>query len=136
MKTILKAGLMCAILCVGFAPASSAFAQQQRRVAQVMISGVYGNLDVGSVSGDIGGMLIYITEADGMDYYATVQEAQGVVGDPVLVKIQVKGADISFALEQSGSTARRFTGKITTAGLTLMETGGERMFLKRKCTYR
>lgn len=135
MKTILKALLLCSIICVGFAPASFAQAQR-RRVPQVMISGVYGSLQVGSVSGDIGGMLIYITEADGMDFYATVQEAQGVVGDPVLVKIQVKGANIDFALEQSGSPARRFTGRITTAGLTLMETGGERMFLKRKCTYR
>lgn len=136
MKIVLKAVLVCSIFCVGFAPASSVVAQQRRRVPQVMVSGVYGSLEVGSVSGDIGGMLIYITEADGMQYYATVQEAQGVIGTPVLVKVQVKGSNIEFALEQSGSAARRFTGRITTAGLTLMETGGERMFLKRKCTYR
>lgn len=108
----------------------AAFAQ-----AKFTTTGYFNGIKMTSAeSGDYGGMSVYLTESDGT-LYALVTEAAGSIMTPVLVKAAVTGKDmrgIEFTL-RGDNGARKFTGTVTAAGLTL-NSAGTRSVLKRECS--
>jgi hypothetical protein len=128
MRVVLRSVLVCA-LCLTFIPAASA--QQGHKSKTFHTEGVFGNIAAGE-GGDYAGMQLYLTDSDGQ-FYATVTIAEGVLLPPVLVKVkvQVEARKIEFELP-GGDGARKFTGTVTAAGLSLNE-GGNKIFLKRIC---
>jgi hypothetical protein len=114
-------------------------AQKRRGQPTIKVAGVYDNVTVGQGSGDLEGMQVILIEGRG-EYYAVVQIASGgaELPAPVLVKANVKGANIDFTVsepEGQGSQPKKFTGSVTNAGLRLRNSGGESSFLKRnKCS--
>ncbi len=127
MKIAVRIILWCTVGALLAAPTLG----QKRRPSQPPFhtSGIYSNITLGE-GGDLGGMEIFLTDSDN-GFYATVQIAEGVLGVPRLIKVQGRGLNIEFTLP-SGDGSRKFTGKISAAGVMLYESG-EGSFLKRKC---
>jgi len=103
-------------------------------VPTVKITGVYEDIKVGKESGDLEGARLIIIEGSG-DYYGLLQIAAGgpELPAPVLVKVTVKLASISFTLPQSdGDQAQKFTGTVTASGLRLRSSPDDVYVLKRK----
>ena len=97
----------------------------------VAIAGVYENFTVGKGSGDLEGMRVVIVPA-GDGYYAIVQVAQGGAEDPKpeFVQTAVKGKTVSFTVGEI-----KYTATVTATGMTVKDSSGQRLMLKRKaCT--
>lgn len=125
MRAVLRSVLLCA-LCLTFIPNASA----QRGHKSFHTEGVFGNITAGE-GGDYAGMQVYLTDSDGQ-FYATVTIAEGVLLPPVLVKVKVQVGARKVEFELPGEGARKFTGTVTAAGLSLNE-GANKIFLKRIC---
>ena len=123
--------LLCCVLCASLASLATARQGGRAKAKVFHTSGTYSDITAGQ-GGDYGGMEIYLTDSDGQ-FYATVTVAEGVLLPPVLVKVnvQVETRRVEFELPTENG-ARKFTGTVSAAGLTLNE-GGQRRFLKRKC---
>lgn len=65
---------------------------------------------------DIVGMELYIVRR-GREYYAFMQYAEGEPGEPVIVKIEVRGSSIEFRTPESYSPPGSFIGKIEAGGI-------------------
>ncbi|MDX6709441.1 MAG: hypothetical protein QOH96_457 [Blastocatellia bacterium] len=112
----------------------SVSAQKHSAVPTVKVTGVYENIRVGKESGDLEGARMIIIEGSG-DYYALLQIAAGgpELPAPVLVKVTVKLASISFTIPRSdGDQAQKFTGIVTATGLKLRSSPDDVYVLKRK----
>jgi hypothetical protein len=127
MRVLFRTVLLCAFCALVFSNASA----QKKQPKTFHTEGVFGNITAGE-GGDYGGMQVYLTDSDGQ-FYATVTIAEGVLLPPVLVKVkaQIEERKIEFELP-GGDGARKFTGAVSAAGLTLNE-GGQKIFLKRIC---
>ena len=113
----------------------SAEAQKKTVRKTFTTSGQFSNISMGSISGDLGGTMVYLTESDGT-MFAMVTIAEGDLLPPILVEATVSGKDmrtVEFALppDENGGV-RKFKGKVTAAGLKLDESGNQSM-LKRSC---
>jgi hypothetical protein len=131
LKITIKLILCCALLVLA-APLAPAQKGAGAKAKIFYTNGTFSDIKAGE-GGDYGGMEVYLTDSDGQ-FYAAVTVAEGVLHPPVLVKAQVdiNSRKIEFSLPNEGG-ARKFTGRVTAAGLTLTEAGGEKHFLKRKC---
>ena len=128
MSVFYRVVLCCSFCLVAF---SAAPAQRAAKPATFHTEGVFSSIKM-TEGGDYGGMQVYLTDSDGQ-FYATVTVAEGVLLPPVLVKVkaQVAARKIEFEIP-SGDGKRKFTGTVTSAGLTLVE-DGNKTFLKRTC---
>lgn len=132
MKTMMRAALCCAALLVF---AASASAQKTRRPSAAWgVPQIFSNLTYGTQSGDVGGMEVILVPGDAVDW-AVVMIAEGVPGDPVLVKATVNGSNLEFTLPDGGGSGGRggkYKGRISPAGLTLTGPDGARIGLLRR----
>lgn len=142
MRHLSRLALLIALVTLLFPliPGTALAKPQKKRApakpVPAQITGIYSDLRYGEISGDIGGTEIFIMLAQSSPYMATVQIAEGVPTDPVLVPVKVTGNDIEFSfpagsdLDKSYGTYR---GTITARGLTgKFANEGEKTFLKRK----
>ena len=130
MKTLTRTILLC-VLCL-FAAATTADAQRRRptRSQSVDATGTFSNMG-GTESGDVGGTRIVVfwsLAGDREQYFVAVQQAEGVPGDPEMVRATVRGATIEFTL----ADGLRYTGTITAAGMRLRNSAGSSEFLRRQ----
>lgn len=127
MKLTIRIALLGLVATIGFGVAiTTNFGQPI-----VTVPGVYENFTVGKDSGDLEGMRVVLVPAGG-GHYAIVQIAHGGAEDPKpeFVPAEVKGTNVSFAVGEE-----KFTGTVTTAGLTVKNAAGDSQALKRKaCT--
>jgi hypothetical protein len=61
------------------------------------VTGIYTDMHVSEVTGDIGGTEIFILRSN-LGYHVLIQLAEGVPGTPVLVQAEVSGLNIEFEL--------------------------------------
>lgn len=137
-KLVFLIALVTAVLPL--VPGTTLAKPQKKRVpakpAPAQITGIYSDLHYGEISGDIGGTEIFIMLAESSPYMATVQIAQGVPTDPVLVPVKVTGNDIEFSFPAGSEMAKSYGtyhGTISARGLTgKFANEEEKTFLKRK----
>jgi hypothetical protein len=125
MKVTARAFLTC-LICLIVVPA--ALGRKPGAQASASVTGIYENITVGKESGDLEGMRVVLVAA-GDGHYAIVQIAQGGAEDPKpeFVPVKVNGATVNFSVGEE-----KFTGRVTTAGLSLKNSAGESQTLKRK----
>lgn len=125
MKLTMRAFLTF-VICLIIVPA--ALAKKPGAQTTASVAGIYDNFTVGKGSGDLEGMRVVLVSA-GDGHYAIVQIAQGGAEDPKpeFVPVKVSGANVNFTVGEE-----KFTGRVTAAGLSLKNSGGESQLLKRK----
>ena len=126
----MKAAVRIVMCCAAVLLFSSAAAAQKGGAAWGLPQ-VFSSLSYGMESGDVGGMEVILIPGDGV-FWAAVTIAEGVPRDPVLVKADVKGSDVSFTLAGEGAYAGKFKGKISAAGLRLWWPSGEQLGLLKR----
>lgn len=131
MKTINKS-LLGLMLCLLFVSAVTA---QKKPAQKFTTSGFYNGIEMTSAeSGDYGGLAVYLTESDGQ-LFALVTKAEGTIFNPVLVEAKVTTKDmrgIEFTLPNENGD-RKYKGTVSSTGLTLTDSDGTKMILKRSC---
>lgn len=117
------------VVMISLCSISSALARKPPAAQQVVIvPGIYENFTVGKDSGDLEGMRVTIMPAGG-GYYAIVQIAQGGAEDPKpeFVPAEIKARTVSFKVGEE-----KYTGTVSTTGMTIKNSAGESQVLKRK----
>ena len=130
--------------CLLFAVAGS-IAQQQPQVPRV--TGFFSDMHYIQEAGDVVGTEIWIVYARGQ-YWATVQEAQGVPNPPEVVPLEVSGlSKVAFTIKTrlvhgDGTPApdlvTRYEGTVSKSGLLLSTpelSGSTPTFLRRRSSY-
>jgi len=114
------------LICLIIVPA--ALAKKPGLQPTASVTGIFDNFTVGKESGDLEGMRVVLVAA-GDGHYAIVQIAQGGAEDPKpeFVPVKVTGMNLSFTVGEE-----KFTGRVTAAGLSLKNSGGDSQLLKRK----
>ena len=96
---------------------------------------IFSNMSVGTESGDVGGMEIFLTESDGQ-WFALVTSAQGVVLKPQLVEAKVTGTNfekLEFTIPgEDNASSMKYTGTIGKNALTL-NSAGDKTILRKQC---
>ncbi len=132
MRSLSKIALCLSVLSI---LTSGAVAQKKAAPKPFFTSGYYNGIEMTSKeSGDYFGISIYLTQSAN-DTFALVTEAQGSIGDPVLVKARMSGKDmrnIEFSLPGDNGE-RKFKGTVTATGLTIDYFDKKRV-LKRQCS--
>ena len=128
MKTLTRTLLLC-VLCL--IAAVTADAQRRTNRSQTVNPvGTFSNMG-GTESGDVGGthiVVLWSLAGEREQYFVVVQQAEGVPGDPEMVRATVRGATIEFTL----ADGLRYTGTITAAGIRLRNSAGSSEFLRRQ----
>ena len=111
----------------------SAEAQKKAKTKIFPTVGQFTDISMGSISGDLAGTDIYLTQSD-TETYAVVRTAAGDISDPILVTAKVSGKDmrtIEFSVpsESQPGGERKYKGTVTANALLLKEGGS----LKRTC---
>ncbi len=131
MKIVVRVAISLAICIIAITCVS---AQKKVAAKPLYTSGYYNGIEMTSKeSGDYFGISIYLTQSAN-DTFALVTEAQGSIGDPVLVKAAMSGKDmrtIEFSLPGDNGE-RKFKGIVTATGLT-MDYFDKKRVLKRQC---
>lgn len=78
-------------------------------------TGVFGRLEYHEQSGDVLGLEVFVVKGRS-GYFATVQVAEGVPDDPVVIPITVEGAVVSFSLRVANNVIR-YRGTVRADGL-------------------
>jgi hypothetical protein len=129
LMNILTRTLLLCIICLITVTAADA-QRRGNRSQRVDPIGTFSNMEFSPESGDVGGTQITVLlsfAGDREQYFVVMQDAQGVPGDPEMVRATVRGATIEFTINSI-----RYTGTITTAGIRLRSSEGYSGFLRRR----
>lgn len=129
MKKFLVLYFVISLFCVFSVEA------QKKKVAPKPFptSGEFSNISMGSVSGDLGGTSIYLTQSD-TETYAVVRTAAGDISNPVLVTAKTSGKDmrtIEFSVPSESQESGKIIYKGTVTATALLINQGDS--LKRTC---
>ena len=85
----------CLVLCLAVSLFFVLSAEAQKKTVKkpFTTSGQFSDISMGSVSGDLAGTDIYLTQSD-TETYAVVRTAAGDISDPILVTAKVSGKDM------------------------------------------
>jgi hypothetical protein len=126
----LAASALLVLLAVGLLEA-------QAPKADPRVTGMFSNMEFDGEE-DVGGFEVFIVYGNDK-YFAYVQIAEGMPGDPVLVKAWIEGRKVEFDLPKGQGNLDHFKGQVTKKGLTGVFSGSDRdpvkTFLPRRASY-